>query len=173
MSTEKRKKSLPITSSVFAFLSLFCYWLLTIVSKESGENTTLVLILLGISFAVHLVNVFTDVFKIPTLLCYAFDFIGLFGALAGRVSYLAFFFCGDIMNTGLSVSQDRMDIRQRRTLLYGRKRQAFALCQRIFFGTYKDRRLSWRIRLFLAFRRIFGGYGVFLRRKHRIYSRSI
>ena len=100
---KKRGKVLPSVSAFFAFLSLFCYLLLTIVSKESGENTTLVLVLLGISFAIHFATIFTDILHLPSLISYAFDFIGLFAVMVGRVSYLAFFFSGDIMNTGLSV----------------------------------------------------------------------
>lgn len=72
------------------------------VSVESTETPGAVIALSAVTMALCVVTAFKDMLKIPSLLSFTLSMITFAVFLKGRVSYLAFYFSGDVMNTGLS-----------------------------------------------------------------------
>lgn len=86
----------------FMAVGLISFRILASVSFETDENVLLVT-LLGIgSLALGLCTAWKDLLHLPSLLTFIAATLTLCQFLAGRVSYLAFYFSGDVMNTGLS-----------------------------------------------------------------------
>lgn len=83
-------------------VGLICFGALTGVSEESSENSPLV-IGLGIAAAVlcalAAVKDYKRILSLVALVLVSFMFFNFIG---GRVSYLAYYFSGDILGTGLS-----------------------------------------------------------------------
>lgn len=83
-------------------VALICFGALTNVSTEATENPATVIALAVVAMAFCALTAFKDYFKIPSLLAFVFTFVAFAVFVSGRVSYVAFYFSGDVMNTGLS-----------------------------------------------------------------------
>lgn len=85
-----------------ALIGLISFFLLTTKGFESTELPTVVI---GSAVATVLFGVLTawrDLLRVFSLLNFVLATITFFAFLSGRISYLAFYFSGDIMGTGLS-----------------------------------------------------------------------
>lgn len=81
---------------------LVFYRMLTSVSFETTERPVLVILFAFGAILMSLIAAYKDWSKVPSILAYAAATVAFFTLLEGRTSYLAFYFSGDVMNTGLS-----------------------------------------------------------------------
>lgn len=81
---------------------LVVYRMLTAISFETTERPLLVVLFTFAAILFCMIASYKDFGKVPSLLAYALSTIAFFTMLEGRISYLAFYFSGDVMNTGLS-----------------------------------------------------------------------
>lgn len=101
-----KNKMRTISSIVAAeciLIAMACFMLMNAYSPESGENVGGVMLLLFFALAVNAVCIFIDYFKIISLASFVMSLVSFCMILSGRISYLAFFFSGDVMGTGLSL----------------------------------------------------------------------
>ncbi len=101
-----KKKALgfwfAIASVVLLFVGVICFGALTNVSFELDENPALIITFCVLAMVLLLVACWRDFFKALSLVAVMFVSIVLFAFISGRVSYLAYYFSGDILGTGLS-----------------------------------------------------------------------
>ncbi len=99
------KKTMPLTivAMVVSVLEFISFYFLSCVSFESSENVPLVLVFIALSFVAEAILLVFDKWHIVSFLSFALAVISLFAMIGGRVSYLAFFFSGDITGIGLSI----------------------------------------------------------------------
>lgn len=100
----KKAKGFYCTAAalLLTVLGVIFFASLTSFSAESTETPGLVIAFAVATIVLCLFAGVKDLFRIPTLLAFACATC-TFGAFAsGRVSYVAFYFSGDVMNTGLS-----------------------------------------------------------------------
>ena len=91
-----------VATVLLSLVGALLFWLLSQASVEATETPALVIGFSAACIVLCIVAAIKDFFKVPTLLAFVSAMIA-FGAFAGgRVSYVAFYFSGDVMNTGLS-----------------------------------------------------------------------
>lgn len=83
-------------------IGLIFFRMLTAVSVEQSERPALVIGLAFCTIFFHLIATYKDYAKVPSIAAYATATALFFSLIEGRVSYLAFYFSGDVLNTGLS-----------------------------------------------------------------------
>lgn len=91
-----------LAAVICTLVGLIVFINLKTVSVESTEIPSAVIALSVVTAILCLITAFKDMFKIPSLLAFTASMITFTVFLKGRVSYLAFYFSGDVMNTGLS-----------------------------------------------------------------------
>ena len=100
------KKGKGYLFSLAAILStavgLIFFRMLTSVSVEQSERPALVIALAFGAILFDLIATYKDYAKVPSIAAYALTTALFFSLLEGRVSYLAFYFSGDVLDTGLS-----------------------------------------------------------------------
>ena len=101
---EKKEKGFfcSAASIVLFAIGLVFYRMLTAVSFETTERPIIVVLAAFAAILFSLIASYKDFGKVPSILAYAASTVAFFTLLEGRASYLAFFFAGDVMNTGLS-----------------------------------------------------------------------
>lgn len=87
---------------VLLAIGLVFYRMLTAVSFETTERPVLVILTAFGAILFSLIASYKDFGKVPSILAYAATTLAFFLLLEGRASYLAFYFSGDVMDTGLS-----------------------------------------------------------------------
>ncbi len=87
---------------VLLAIGLVFYRMLTAVSFETTERPVLVILTAFGAILFSLIASYKDFGKVPSILSYAAATLAFFLLLEGRASYLAFYFSGDVMDTGLS-----------------------------------------------------------------------
>lgn len=92
-----------IASFVLLILSIILFALLSSSSEVIDETPSTIFALLGVAAAVSLVVGYKDFFHAVSIIQLLFVSVVTFLFIYGRVSYLAYYFSGDIMGTGLSV----------------------------------------------------------------------
>lgn len=101
-----QKKAIGFYATVLTFLCLLAGLISFIVliqgPVEADENPTMVIVLAIAAMALCLVAAYRDLFKVPTLAAFVCTVALTFFYIRGRVSYLAYYFSGDVMGTGLS-----------------------------------------------------------------------
>lgn len=85
---------------LLALLFFVIMWQTT--KTESAEKPMLVILLSALSAAFAILASIKNILHIPSLAAFALSVAAFFALLTGRVSYLAFYFSGDAMATGLS-----------------------------------------------------------------------
>lgn len=91
-----------VAALIFTTLGLIFFRMLTEVSVEQSERPVLVVAFAFAAILFDLIASYKDYGKVPSIAAYALSTLALFTLLEGRVSYLAFYFSGDVMDTGLS-----------------------------------------------------------------------
>lgn len=86
--------------SLLAVISFVIMWLTT--SYEAAETPEIVIVCTLLAAAVAVVSSYQNWFHAVSLAAFVLSVVSLFVMLAGRLSYLAFYFSGDAMATGLS-----------------------------------------------------------------------
>jgi hypothetical protein len=101
---EKKEKGFfcSAVSVVLFAIGLVFYRMLTAVSFETTERPLTVVLFTFGTILFSLIASYKDFGKVPSIAAYALATVAFFALLEGRASYLAFFFAGDVMNTGLS-----------------------------------------------------------------------
>ena len=87
---------------IFFAAGLVFYRMLTAVSFETTERPLLVTLFTFAAILFSMIASYKDFGKVPSILAYAASTVAFFTMIEGRGSYLAFYFSGDVMNTGLS-----------------------------------------------------------------------
>ena len=91
-----------LAALLFTAIGLIFFRMLTAVSVEQSEHP---LLIIGLAFGaifLDLIVSYKDYAKVPSIAAYAVTTALFFSLIEGRVSYLAFYFSGDVLNTGLS-----------------------------------------------------------------------
>ncbi len=91
-----------LAALLFTAIGLIFFRMLTAVSVEQSEHPALIIGLAFGSIFLNLIATYKDYAKVPSIAAYATTTALFFSLIEGRVSYLAFYFSGDVMNTGLS-----------------------------------------------------------------------
>ena len=101
---EKKEKGFfcSAASIVLFAIGLVFYRMLTAVSFETTERPIVVILAAFAAILFSLIASYKDFGKVPSILAYTASTVAFFTLLEGRASYLAFYFAGDVMNTGLS-----------------------------------------------------------------------
>ena len=100
---KKEKGFFCSAASIVLFaVGLVFYRMLTAVSFETTERPIVVILAAFAAILFSLIASYKDFGKVPSILAYAAATVAFFTLLEGRASYLAFYFAGDVMNTGLS-----------------------------------------------------------------------
>ena len=100
---KKEKGFFCSAASIVLFaIGLVFYRMLTAVSFETTERPIVVILAAFAAILFSLIASYKDFGKVPSILAYAASTVAFFTLLEGRASYLAFYFSGDVMNTGLS-----------------------------------------------------------------------
>lgn len=81
---------------------IICFALLLQGPTEADENPPLVIGFAVAALVSCLAAAYKDLFKFPTLAAFVCTTLATFLYLRGRVSYLAYYFTGDVLGTGLS-----------------------------------------------------------------------
>ncbi|MCX4313566.1 MAG: hypothetical protein OSJ83_06900 [Clostridia bacterium] len=101
------KNKLRSVSSIVAaeciLIAMSCVLLMDAYSPESGENIGGIILLLFFALAANTACIFIDYFKAFSIVSFILSVVSFCVILGGRISYLAFFFSGDVMGTGLSL----------------------------------------------------------------------
>ena len=92
-----------VTALILTALGLIFFRMLTEVSVEQSERPILVVAFAFAAILFDLIASYKDYGKVPSIAAYALSTLAFFTLLEGRVSYLAFYFSGDVMDTGLSL----------------------------------------------------------------------
>ena len=101
--TKKGKGYLfSLAALLFTVIGLIFFRILTTVSVELSERPVLIIGLAFGAIFLDLIATYKDYAKVPSIAAYAVTTALFFSLIEGRVSYLAFYFSGDVMNTGLS-----------------------------------------------------------------------
>lgn len=87
---------------VSVLLGLLSFFLLTSKGFESAEIPGAVIGCAVATMVLCLVTMWRDLFHVFSLLSFVMATATFFVFLSGRISYLAFYFSGDVMGTGLS-----------------------------------------------------------------------
>lgn len=90
-------------TTVFLFLSLLAFILLFRESTVIEERPAAVIALISIAIVISLAVGFKDYYNILSIVLFAVTIASFFLFIYGRVSYLAYYFSGDIQGTGLSI----------------------------------------------------------------------
>lgn len=99
---DKRSK-ISLSAGVLSVLATIFYvimWLTT--PYEATETPEMVIAFTLLAAAVAVVASYKNWFHVVNLASFVLAVVALFVMLAGRISYLAFYFSGDAMATGLS-----------------------------------------------------------------------
>lgn len=99
----KQRTVAAIAATECVFAAMACVMLMNACSPESGENVGVIMLLLSLCLVANVVCAFVDFFKAVSIISFALSVVSFFVILCGRVGYFVFFFCGDIMGTGLSL----------------------------------------------------------------------
>ena len=101
---EKKEKGFWCSAAAIVLFAvgLVFYRMLTAVSFETTERPVLVILFAFAAILFSLIASYKDYGKLPSILAYADATVTFFTLLEGRASYLAFYFTGDVMHTGLS-----------------------------------------------------------------------
>lgn len=99
----KMRSIAAIVAAECILIAMACFMLMNAYSPESGENVGAVMLVLFFALAVNAACIFVDCFKIISLASFVMSLVAFCMILSGRISYLAFFFSGDVMGTGLSL----------------------------------------------------------------------
>ena len=91
-----------LAALLFTVIGLIFFRILTTVSVELSERPVLIIGLAFGAIFLDLIATYKDYAKVPSIAAYAVTTALFFSLIEGRVSYLAFYFSGDVMNTGLS-----------------------------------------------------------------------
>lgn len=91
-----------MTTAVCLLAGILCFVVLLQGPVEADENPALVICLAVAALVLCLVSAYKDFFKLPTLAAFICTTIAAIFYLRGRVSYLAYYFTGDVLGTGLS-----------------------------------------------------------------------
>ena len=83
-------------------VGLLFFRMLTTVSVEQSEHPALIISLAFGAILLDLIATYKDYAKVPSIAAYAVTTALFFSLIEGRISYLAFYFSGDVLNTGLS-----------------------------------------------------------------------
>ena len=94
--------ALSLAVFVCSIIAVVDFGLLRAVSVESSENAALVVTAFVFCILVSGLSCVFDWHKIASLAAFVLSVISLCALFKGRISYLAFFFSGDILGTGLS-----------------------------------------------------------------------
>lgn len=100
---DKRSK-ISLSAGVLSVLTVIFYvimWLTT--PYEASETPELVIAFALLAAVVAVVASYKNWFHVVNLIAFILSVVALFVLLAGRISYLAFYFSGDAMATGLSL----------------------------------------------------------------------
>ena len=93
---------LSLAALVCSIIALADFFLLRAVSVESSESVGLVVTMFVLSILVTGLCCVFDWNRVVSLAASALSIISLCALFRGRISYLAFFFSGNILGTGLS-----------------------------------------------------------------------
>ncbi len=101
----KKERGFYCSAAAFlcTVLGLVFFLLLASVSPEESENPTVITAVSFAALVLHAVVCFKDYYKVPSIAAYAASTVAFLMFMGGRASYLAFYFSGDVLNTGLSV----------------------------------------------------------------------
>ena len=88
---------------LIALIMVFYGCMVGTTKAESTEVPGTVFLFLGLALGFAVINIFGDFFYVVKPAMFCLTTLAFFNAIEGRVSYLAFYFTGDAMNTGLSV----------------------------------------------------------------------
>lgn len=91
-----------LATLVFMLLSLCVFSVLAKVSYQIDEKPEAITAFCIVAMVVSVVAGYKDWFRAVTLLNLVFTSAALFTFVYGRVSYVVYYFAGDIMETGLS-----------------------------------------------------------------------
>lgn len=91
-----------LTAALCLLLGVIFFAALTGVSEEATESPATVIAFAVVGLLLCLLTAVKDIFKLPSLVAMTFAFMTFGAFIKGRISYLAFYFSGDVMNTGLS-----------------------------------------------------------------------
>ena len=95
---------IPAIAILFIVLIMVFYGsMVATTTAETTEVPGTVYLFLGLALGFAIVNIFGDFFYVVRPAMFCFTTLAFFNAIEGRVSYLAFYFTGDAMNTGLSL----------------------------------------------------------------------
>lgn len=84
--------------------AIICFAILLQGPTEADENPPMVIGFTVAALVLCLVAAYKDFFKLPTLAAFICTTIAALFYLRGRVSYLAYYFTGDVLGTGLSAA---------------------------------------------------------------------
>lgn len=101
----KKKASgfyVTLATLLFTVFGTIFFALLTNSAFESSENPVVIYTFAAVCCAASLITVVKDVCKLFSWAAFVSATITFFVFFSGRISYLAFFLSGDVMNTGLS-----------------------------------------------------------------------
>ena len=86
-----------MTTAVCLLAGILCFVVLLQGPVEADENPALVICLAVAALVLCLVSAYKDFFKLPTLAAFICTTIAAIFYLRGRVSYLAYYFTGDVL----------------------------------------------------------------------------
>lgn len=93
---------LEAASALCLVLGLLFFLCLTSVSTEESEKPVLVITLTFVTILLAFIACYKDYFRVFSVAEFVLSAVTLFKLLEGRISYLAFYFSGDVVDTGLS-----------------------------------------------------------------------
>ncbi|MNW40668.1 Exo-alpha-(1-_6)-L-arabinopyranosidase [compost metagenome] len=96
------KRRLNIATFLSTLIGLLSYIMLIRTSFESTEVPMYVIIAAVIVLLSSVVGFVKNLYNIPIIMAFVASAVTLFQFFAGRISYLSFYFSGDVMGTGLS-----------------------------------------------------------------------
>lgn len=91
-----------VAALVLTIIGLEFFRMLTAVSAMYAEQPIIVVLAAFAAILFHLIASYKDYGKVPSIAAYAASTVAFFTLLGDRASYLAFYFSGDILGTGLS-----------------------------------------------------------------------
>lgn len=91
-----------LAALVLLVVGVIVFSALANVSVEATETPSVVIAMAVVAIVLCAFTAFRDYFKIPSLLAFIFSLVTFASFIKGRVSYVAFYFSGDVMDTGLS-----------------------------------------------------------------------
>ena len=91
-----------VSAALCTLLGLIFFIVLTGVSFETSEQPLLIVVLAFVTLLFELIVCFKDYCRVFSVASFILALVTFFCFVAGRVSYLAFYFTGDVLDTGLS-----------------------------------------------------------------------